>query len=77
MSTATVVKWEASALSLEVLPVWKRVARFVAGLFGFDVYEPQLIVPSNSEAVGHPGCIEIIEARGDEPPRIIYKRDAQ
>jgi hypothetical protein len=77
MSSTTLVKWDASACSQEKLPAWKAAVRKVAGAFGRDVYEPRWIAPDNTQAAGHPGCIEIIEIEGDGPPRTIYKRNEQ
>jgi hypothetical protein len=77
MSSTTLVKWDASACHRERLPVWKAAVRKVASKFGRDVFEPQWIAPDNSVAVGHPGCIEVIEIEGDQAPRTIYKRNEQ
>lgn len=70
----TVAKWDAEFCTQEVLPGWKRVARYLAGLAGKNVFEPQWFVPEGDPA-SHPGCSEILEIGPDGVIRTIHQRN--
>jgi hypothetical protein len=73
---SVLVKWDASACTLEKLPVWKAAVRKVASLAGKDVFQPRLITPDPLNAAAHPGCVEIIEIAGNTA-HTTYKRIEQ
>ena len=72
----TLIKWDASVCTVEVLPLWKRVARRIARLFGKNVFEPRTLTPPIESAVGHPGCIEVLALNEGQLPEVVYRRPA-
>jgi hypothetical protein len=72
----TLVKWDAAVCTEEVLPIWKRAVRRIARLFGKNVYEPRTFTPPVENAVGHPGCIEVLALKEGQLPEVVYRRPA-